>query len=116
MLSRLKEVLHYLRNLRIDDGELLVRANGRGGEWRGRITLQADANEVSESVKNRVNALETPFELRLQRHSGKLWDWKLVGVTNAGLELAAPATNAPLYLPSEVRSSVRAESTSRGAA
>ncbi len=40
-------------------------------------------------VKERVNVLETPFELRWQQQSGKPWDWKLVRVMNAGLEATA---------------------------
>lgn len=85
-LARLKEVLHYLRNLRISQEELLVWGGDKRGEWRGRITIKADASEVSESVQDRVNALATPFELRWQQ-SGKPWDWQLIGVTNAALQL-----------------------------
>ncbi len=44
---------------------------------------------MSAFVNERVNTLETPFELQWQQQSGKPWDWKLVAVTNAELELPA---------------------------
>lgn len=85
--SHLRDVLRSLRNLRIHSQELTVRAGNNRGEWRAWIAVEADPNEVSAFVKERVNGLATPFELQWQQQSGKPWDWKLVAVTNAGLEL-----------------------------
>lgn len=90
-LSRLREVVRYMPNLRLQRQELLVHAADGRGEWRGRITVEADANEVSAFVKERVNALRTPFELQWQQQSGKPWDWKLVRARNADLKISAEA-------------------------
>jgi len=87
--SHLRDVLRSMRNLRIHSQEIAVRAANGRGEWRGRITVQADPNEVTASVKERVNTLKTPFELQWQQQSGKPWHWKLVTVANPGLELPA---------------------------
>ena len=87
LLARLREVLRYARNLRLDAHSRVIRATDAEGEWSARIRVEADSNEVSEFIKARVNPLETPFELRWQRKSRKPWDWKLVRVSNSGLEL-----------------------------
>ncbi|HEV3409505.1 MAG TPA: hypothetical protein VG095_04380 [Chthoniobacterales bacterium] len=87
MLSRLEQVLRFARNLRISVEAPAVTATESDGEWSARITVDADANEVSELIKARVNALDRPFELRWQRKSEKPWDWKLVRVSNTALQL-----------------------------
>ncbi len=89
VLSRLREVLRALRNFRINRQEQSIDVAQRAGEWRGRITVDSDIDEVSTMFKERVNALEKPFELRWQQQSGKPWDWKLVRVMNAGFEATA---------------------------
>jgi hypothetical protein len=91
LLTRLREVLRFMRNLRLQRQELTIAAKEKRGQWLGRISVEADANEVSALVKERVNALETPFELHWQQQSGKPWDWKLVAVSNSGLELPVNA-------------------------
>ena len=90
MLSRLEQVLRFARNLQISVDAPEVSARENEGEWSARITVDADANEIAELIKARVNALEAPFELRWQRKSGKPWDWKLVRVSNTALQLDMP--------------------------
>lgn len=85
--SRMREVLRFARNLRVQADSPLVAANDRDGDWSARITIAADPNEVAEMIEARVNALDTPFELHWQRKSWKPWDWKLVRVSNSALEL-----------------------------
>jgi hypothetical protein len=88
VLARLREVLPYMRNLQIRSEELAIVVRGNDGTWRGRITLEAEPDEISALIKERVNALdESPFELQWRKVSGSPWDWKLIRVTNAELEL-----------------------------
>ncbi len=88
VLARLREVLPYMRNLQIRSKELAIVVRGNDGTWRGRITLEAEPDEISALIKERVNALdESPFELQWRKVSGSPWDWKLIRVTNAELEL-----------------------------
>lgn len=88
VVTRLRQVLPYARNLRIQTREIpIVRVADGEGEWSARITLEGDPNEVSALIKQRINALEEPFELRWRHGSRKPWDWKLLRVTNASLEL-----------------------------
>jgi hypothetical protein len=85
--TRLRQVLSYARNLRVAAREIIVRTANGEGVWRARVTIEADPNEVTALIKERVNALEEPFELVWRHGSRKPWDWKLVRVTNASLEL-----------------------------
>jgi hypothetical protein len=87
VLTRLRQVLHYARNLRINADQTITSAAGSDGKWIARITLQADDNEIAAIIKGRINVLEEPFELNWRRESWKPWDWKLVRVSNAALEL-----------------------------
>ena len=87
VLVRLQQVLHYAQNLRIDAQQTITRAGDGEGTWNARIRIKADDNEIATIVKQRVNALEEPFELRWRQQSWKPWDWKLVRVSNSALEL-----------------------------
>jgi len=87
VLLRLRAVLHYARNLKIEAQEPMIIAGSESGKWRARITLTADPNEVATLIQERVNALAEPFELHWKRTSRKPWDWKLVRVENPALEL-----------------------------
>lgn len=87
VVARLRGVLHYARNLRLDPLGAGVLLDDGQGSWSARIHLEADPNEISNLIKARVNSLDAPFELRWQQKSGKPWDWKLVRVRNPALEL-----------------------------
>ena len=90
LLTRLRQVLTYARHLRIETiGTPRVDASSAEAVWAARITIEADPNEVSTFIKERINPLEEPFELRWRHQSGKPWDWKLVRVTNPSLELSS---------------------------
>ena len=89
LLERMREVLRYLRGLRIEPSNVTVRVDRRCGYWTAKITIAAEQGEAVELVKERVNSLTTPFELEWRRLSGKPWDWKLVRVSNTSLELPA---------------------------
>lgn len=64
VLERMHEVSRYLRRVRIDA-----------------------SNEAVRIVEERVNSLAKPFEFEWRRQSAKPWDWKLVRVSNASLEI-----------------------------
>lgn len=89
LLTRMRAVLRYTRNLRLEAREALPLPNGDTGEWRARITASGDDNELVVLIKERINSLHEPFHLQWRRKSWKPWDWKLTGVTNAALELPA---------------------------
>ena len=88
-LSRLRQVLHYARNLHIEAQQTIASGSGSEGRWSARIRIEADDNEIAAMIKSRVNVIEEPFELSWRRQSWKPWDWKLVRVTNAALEVPA---------------------------
>lgn len=89
VLSRLREVFRFARNLHITAGSPTVFASNGEGDWSARITIDADQNEIAEMIKSRVNHLDTPFELHWQQKSWKPWNWKLIRVSNSALELSA---------------------------
>lgn len=97
LLARLREILSYTRNLRIETlGGGVSRLSGEDAEWNARVTVEADENELTALIKARVNRLETPFVFHWRHASGKPWDWKLVRVSNEGLELPEGRASARL--------------------
>ncbi|MEO5721083.1 MAG: hypothetical protein ABIR71_06400 [Chthoniobacterales bacterium] len=87
LMSRLQQILPYARHLQIEPREVIVRTAEGIGEWRARVTVEADPNEVTALIKERVNPLKEPFELKWQQRSKKPWDWKLARASNSALEL-----------------------------
>ena len=87
VLERVREVFRYMRSVRIDTTEPSVRLDSRSGFWSAKLTVHGDSGEVMELVKERVNSLNTPFELEWRRMSSKPWDWKLVAVRNPELNI-----------------------------
>lgn len=87
LLARLRAVLQYARNLKLDAHEPLVVATSSGPEWRARITVGADENELTALIKARVNPLQEPFRLLWRQQSWKPWDWTLIRASNEALEL-----------------------------
>jgi hypothetical protein len=89
VLSLLQQVLPYANHLHLHAPEVVVRAANGEGEWSARVTLEADPNEVSTILRERINVLDEPFKQEWRRVSWKPWDWKLVRVTNPALEIPA---------------------------
>jgi len=87
VLERLRRVLGVVRNPRIEASAAQQRTAGRQGFWTAKITIKGEG-EFAALVEERVNSLSEPFELEWQRKSGKPWDWKLVSVRNAALEIS----------------------------
>ena len=88
LLARLREILSYTRNLRIERlGGGVSRLTDNEADWNARIKVEAEENELTALIKARVNGLETPFVFHWRHASKKPWDWKLVRVSNEGLEL-----------------------------
>ena len=88
VLSRLKQVVpSAARGGQLVAHGAAVRAERAAGEWRGRITIEADANELTVPLIHHVNAVTDPYVLQWRRQSWKPWDWQLVRVSNPGLEL-----------------------------
>jgi hypothetical protein len=88
LLVRLKEILRYTRNLRIEQLGAGVRFAGIEAEWSARISLNADDNEIATLIKQRVNSLDAPFVFRWRHASGKPWNWTLTRVSNDALQLS----------------------------
>lgn len=88
VLSRLRQVVPYAtRGGQLVPLGAVVRADSTEGEWRARITIEADANELTAPLIGHVNAVREPFVLQWRRQSWKPWDWQLVRVSNPGFEL-----------------------------
>jgi hypothetical protein len=89
LLERTREVFRYLRNVRLTDVGTQIRVQDATGYWRAQIVVDGDESELMTEIKERVNHLQTPFELQWHRISGKPWDWKLVRVRNDELRIPA---------------------------
>lgn len=89
VVERMREVMRDLRGTRIVTPEPVIKIDNRNALWTGEITIEGDAGEAMALIRERVNSLPTPFELAWRKVSGKPWDWKLVRVSNATLEIPA---------------------------
>ena len=89
LLERTREVLRYVRLMRINASDAWVLTQRRRAVWTGKITVEGDQGEITAEIKSRVNSLATPFELEWRHVSMKPWDWKLVRVSNPSLEIPA---------------------------
>jgi hypothetical protein len=89
LLERVGELFQYTRAVRITVVDPNVQIHDRLGVLHAKLTIDGANSEVMAFVKERVNSLRTQFELKWRRVSGKPWDWKLVGVSNPGLEIPA---------------------------
>ena len=87
VLERMRKVLRYVRRIRIDVTNAAVRIDSQRGYWNAKIIIDGDQGEVMALIKERVNSLATLFELEWRRQSAKPWDWELVRVSNASLEI-----------------------------
>ena len=87
LLERLREVFRFVGNPKISVKDAGIRTESARGFWRARITIKG-AGEFAPMIEERVNSLAVPFELEWRRGSSKPWDWKLVRVENAALEIS----------------------------
>jgi hypothetical protein len=89
VLDRMREGFRYVRGVRINASNPMVRIENRRAIWSGKIMIDGDEGEGMALLKERVNSLPTPFELEWHHVSAKPWDWKLVHVSNSTLEIPA---------------------------
>ena len=87
LLERMREVLRFTRNMRIQAIAPYTLVEDRSGSWVARIKVEGDESEVMAEIKQRINQLTTPFKLQWHRQSAKPWDWKLVHVSNRELQI-----------------------------
>jgi hypothetical protein len=87
VIERMREVMRYLRGMRIVTEEPVIKIENRNAVWMAKIMIEGDAGEATVLVKERINSLGAPFELQWRRDSGRPWDWKLVRVSNPELQL-----------------------------
>ncbi len=91
VLKRTREMFRYLRETRIISSSVTVQIDKGTARWTGKIDIDAGPGELASVLNERVNSLATLFELEWRHASGKPWDWKLVRVSNPGLEIPAAA-------------------------
>ena len=87
LLSRLRQTLRYARGGQLGVRDASVRATSEEGEWRARISIEGETNELTAPLVGQFNAVAEPFVLQWRRQSWKPWDWKLVRVSNPGFEI-----------------------------
>ena len=87
VLERSTTVFAYTYSLRLEPGPATIAMANGSGTWQARISVQPGQTELGTLIAERVNGLTTPFTLEWHKQSGKPWDWKLVRVSNEGLQL-----------------------------
>ena len=87
LLERLPQVFRALGTAQIETGAVAIRREGDRGFLSARITIKG-TGEFADAIQNRVNSLDTPFEFEWRRGATWPWDWKLVAVRNAALEIS----------------------------
>jgi hypothetical protein len=88
-LDRTRNVFRYVRGIHIVPGYAIVQTGDGKATWQAKITVEGGDTELGALIKERVNPLTTPFTLEWRKQSWKPWDWKLVRVSNPGLEIPA---------------------------
>ena len=105
LLERLREVFRFVGNPTISVKDAGILTESARGFWRARITKTTlsesplkifwraritikGTGEFAPVIEERANSLAAPFELEWRRGSNKPWDWKLVRVENAALEIS----------------------------
>ena len=91
VLERLREGFRYVRGPRIIASNPSVQVETQRAVWSGKITLYSSDDDVMEVLDQRVNSLQSPFELEWHHLSGKPWDWKLARVSNPAFEIPRDA-------------------------
>ena len=91
MIESVRGVFRYVRQVRMSSPNETIQVDERRARWAGKIVIETDQSELGALLKERVNSLSTPFQLEWRRLSAKPWDWKLVRVSNQGLEIPAEA-------------------------
>lgn len=86
LIARLREISRYLRGAKIVTQDATIIIDNVNAVWSAKVTVEGEGEGVA-LVKERINALTTPFRLEWRRMSHKPWDWKLVRVSNAELQL-----------------------------
>jgi hypothetical protein len=86
LLERTQIVLQVLKEIHIVTREAQTTISGNEARWMAKVSIRAEG-EFAPLVVDRVNAIETPFELVWRQHSWKPWDWKLVRVSNPDLQI-----------------------------
>jgi hypothetical protein len=89
LLERLREGFRWVRGSRITAANLSVQVETARAIWTGKIVVYSSDDGVMEVLDERVNKLPAPFEFDWRRVSGKLWDWKLVRVSNPAFQIPA---------------------------
>jgi hypothetical protein len=87
VVQRTREVFSYLRGIRVVSGYAIVLMDQGSGRWEAKVTIEGGDSELTAAVKERVNSLETPFQLEWRHVSAKPWDWKLARVSNETLQI-----------------------------
>lgn len=89
VLERTRDLFRYVRGVYLVPGYAIVQLDDGRATWQAKITVEGGADELAAFLKDRVNPLTTPFTLEWRQRSWKPWDWKLVRVSNSGLEIPA---------------------------
>ena len=89
LLRDAREVFRQFFILEIRQESLLATTEEGAGTVSARIRVKGNGGPLAELVVQRVNQLNTSFQFKWVRQSWKPWDWRLIQVENAGLELPA---------------------------
>jgi hypothetical protein len=87
VLETMHELFAYARAVHVSAINSTAQTTDHSGIWRCNIKIYGDDNEATSAIKQRVNTLATPFQFEWRRMSGQPWDWKLVRVSNPGLQV-----------------------------
>ena len=88
ILNRLRLVLRFFTSLTINPAHSQVSANAPAGWWSAKVQIAGTGSEFAPEIIERVNGVKEPFVLHWHRQSWRPWDWKLVRVSNPGLEIS----------------------------
>jgi hypothetical protein len=86
-LDDARQALAQFFSLTITGRELAADANLKRASVSTRLRFDGSGTAIAQEVARRVNSLQSPFTFEWRRKSWKPWDWKLVRVDNAELQI-----------------------------
>ena len=87
LLARVREVFSYTHGIKMTMLAPQIRIQDRKGFWTAMVKVDGEESEVMALIKERINSLGAPFELRWRQESDKPWDWKLISASNPDLKI-----------------------------
>ncbi len=85
-IAQASEALQNFLTLEITGEDTSMQRDGREATVSARLRMAGRGNAIGEEILSRANSMESHFQFAWKRKSWKLWDWKLVFISQPELD------------------------------